>query len=118
MDWLSNVASGAGGFMDSIDTSGGGFWDGVLDFGTTAFNWLGENPEAANLIGGVAMGMGQAYMQGRQAKGQRAFEREMHERRRQDRQVKPGEIGHYGSHRSAIAGKGLLTSGMITNEEV
>ncbi|MGM0783909.1 MAG: hypothetical protein ACQEUM_07340 [Pseudomonadota bacterium] len=97
-----------------IDISG--IWDGVSNFATNAFSWIGDNPEAANLIGGVAMGAAQGYMQDRQAKEQRAFEREMYDKRREDRMAKPGEIGEYGSHLNTIAGKGLLSSGMITGE--
>lgn len=92
-------------------------WDGVSNFATRAFSWIGDNPEAANLIGGVALGAAQGYMQGEQAKDQRAFEREMYDKRREDRRVKPGEIGNYGSHRNAISGEGAITNGVITGRQ-
>lgn len=110
MDWLSNIDTG------SIASAAGNIWDGVSDFATDAFTWIGDNPEAANLIGGVALGAAQGYMADRQARDQRAFEREMYDRRREDRMVKPGEVNNYGSHLNTIAGKGLLSSGMITGE--
>lgn len=91
------------------------WWDGVTNFATDAFNWIGDNPEAANMIGGVAAGAAQGYMANEQAKDQRAFEEEMYKRRRRDEMVNPGQIGNYGSHLDTIAGKGLLTSGLITD---
>lgn len=101
MDW--NTISSA------IDTG----WDSVSGYATDAFNWIGENPEAANLIGGIAAGVGQAYLQKEQARDQRAFEREMYERKREDRFAKPGEIGDYGSYRNTLT-KGLISNGMIS----
>lgn len=108
---LGSAASAAG------DALSAGF-DTVSGFATDAFNWVGENPEAANLIGGVALGAAQGYMQDKQNKDQRAFEREMFNKRNEARFAKPGEIGNYGSHRDTIAGsKGLIAGGMITGEE-
>ncbi|WP_043530481.1 hypothetical protein [Litchfieldella xinjiangensis] len=97
--------------MDWLSTG----WDTVSGFATDAFNWIGENPEAANMLGGIAVGAGQAYLQNEQAKGDRAFQREMYDRQRRDRQVKPGEISNYGSHNATMT-KGLLSHGMITGE--
>ncbi|TDX29094.1 hypothetical protein DFO67_108138 [Modicisalibacter xianhensis] len=87
-------------------------WDSVSGYATEAFNWIGDNPEAANLIGGIAAGVGQAYLQNEQAKDERAFKREMYERGVRDRQVNPGEIGDYGSYRNTLT-KGLISNGMI-----
>lgn len=101
MDWMSNL------------------WSGVSDFATNAFDWIGNNPEAANIIGGVAMGAAQGYMQQRQAKEQRVFDREMYERsvrdRRKDREITPGEINNYGSHLNTMT-QGLLSHGMIAGQ--
>ncbi|MCL7941226.1 hypothetical protein M8009_13110 [Halomonas sp. ATCH28] len=105
MDWSSVGDALSAGF------------DTVSKYATKAFDWMGENPEATNLIGGVALGAAQGYMADKQAKDQRAFEREMYDKKREDRYAKPGEIGNYGSHRNAIAGKGLISGGMITGEE-
>ncbi|MBH8578798.1 hypothetical protein [Bisbaumannia pacifica] len=118
MDWTSAVdAIGSAAGTVANSASSGGLWDGVTNFATDAFNWIGDNPEAANLIGGVAMGVGQAYLQGEQAKSQQAFEREMYDRRRRDEMATPGQINGYSSHLNRIAGKGLLTSGMITGDQ-
>jgi len=114
MDWLSNIDTG--GIADAASSAAANIWDGVSDFATGAFTWIGENPEAANLIGGVALGAAQGYMADRQARDQRAFEREMYDKRREDRMAKPGEVSSYDSHLKTIAGKGLLSSGMITGE--
>ncbi|MDR5867920.1 hypothetical protein [Halomonas koreensis] len=103
MDWMSSVG----------DAVSGGF-DTVAGFATDAFNWLSENPEAANMLGGIAAGVGQAYLQNEQAKDQRAFARDMYERKRRDRMAKPGEVNGYGSHLNTLAGKGLISSGMIS----
>ncbi|MFP4138779.1 MAG: hypothetical protein ACLFSR_10485 [Halomonas sp.] len=119
MNWTSAVDA-LGSTASSIGkaASSGGIWDGVSNFATNAFNWIGDNPEAANMIGGVALGAAQGYMQDKQNKDQRAFERDMYERQREDRMAKPGEVNNYGSHLDSIAGKGLLSGGMITGEEV
>jgi hypothetical protein len=106
MDWLN--AAG--------DAVSSGF-DAVSGYATDAFSWIGDNPEAANMIGGVAMGAAQGYMQNKQADDRRAFECEMYDKKREDAFSKPGEIGNYGSHRNTIAGKGLISGGMITGED-
>lgn len=101
----------------ALSSGGGDWWNGVTDFATNAFDWVGENPEAANLIGGVAMGAAQGYMQNKQADDQRAFEREMWDKKREARYAKPGDVNGYDSHRNMIAGKGLISNGMIAGEE-
>ena len=119
MDWTSAVnAAGSVAGSAASSAADSGLWGGVTKFATDAFNWIGDNPEAANLIGGVAMGAAQGYMQQQQADDQRAFEREMYDRKRRDRMAKPGEINNYGSYRNTIAGRGLLTNGAIAGEEV
>jgi len=105
MDWLNTAA----------DAVSSGF-DTASKYATTAFDWIGDNPEAANMIGGVAMGAAQGYMQNKQAEDQRAFKREMYDKKREDRFSKPGEIGNYGSHRNTIAGKGLISNGLLTEQ--
>lgn len=121
MDLLNGIGSAldSGAVSAAVDVgssaaSSGGFWDGVTNYATEAFNWIGDNPEAANLIGGVAAGVGQAYMANEQAKDQRAFERDMYQRKREDQMVKPGSVEGYGSHMNTLAGKGLISNGMIT----
>ncbi len=103
MDWMSSVGDAISAGFETVST-----------YATEAFDWIGENPEAANMLGGVALGAAQGYMQNKQAEDERAFKREMYDKKREDRFAKPGEIGNYGSHRNAIAGKGLISNGMIT----
>ena len=115
MDWggaISNTAIDAANSVAGAATSAASsdWWSGVSDYATDAFNWIGENPEAANMIGGVVMGGAQAYLAGEQAKDQRAFQREMYDRKQEDRYAKPGEINGYDSHTLT---KGLLSNGMI-----
>lgn len=117
MNWASAVDAASSVAGTVADSSSSSLWDGVTNFATEAFGWIGDNPEAANLIGGVAAGAAQGYMANEQAKDQRAFEERMYERRRRDEMVNPGQLGNYGSHLNTIAGKGLLTNGMITGEE-
>jgi len=118
MDLMSGIDSvlDSGAVQSAVDVgTSSSLWDGVTNFATDAFTWINDNPTAANMIGGVALGAAQGYMQDKQAKDQRAFEREMYDKKREDRYAKPGEIGNYGSHRNAIAGsKGLISGGMIT----
>lgn len=99
MDWLSSA------------------WDTASSYATEAFSWMGDNPEATNLLGGIAVGAAQGYMMSKEGDKQRAFDKEMYERRRRDQMINPGELGNYGSHLNTIAGKGLLTSGMIAGQE-
>ncbi|WP_163650698.1 hypothetical protein [Modicisalibacter sp. 'Wilcox'] len=84
----------------------------AVNFSTSAFNWINDNPEAANILGGVAAGVGAAYFQNQQAADDRAFKERMYERRRRDQMVNPGTIENYGSH-IGIVKKGLLTNGQI-----
>ncbi|MFG6159620.1 hypothetical protein ACGTNG_12510 [Halomonas sp. 1390] len=116
VDAAVDAGSSAMDFMDRVDTTTtGGFFDNVADYATDAFGWLNDNPEAANLIGGVAAGVGQAYLQGQQAEDQRAFEMKMYKRRREDAYAKPGQVSGYGSHRQAIT-RGAITDGDITGD--
>ena len=98
---------------NSIGSSISSGWDTVSGYATDAFNWIGENPEAANMIGGIAAGVGQAYLQNEQARDQRAFEREMYDRRRADRMARPGEVNNYESYKNSLT-KGLLTNGIVS----
>ncbi|GAB2799123.1 hypothetical protein GCM10027040_27720 [Halomonas shantousis] len=91
----------------------GNLFSSAAKYATTAFDWIGENPEAANLIGGVAVGVGQAYLQNKEAEDQRAFDMQMYKRKREDAYAKPGEIGNYGSHLNTVT-NGLISNGLIT----
>ncbi|QJQ93907.1 MULTISPECIES: hypothetical protein [Halomonadaceae] len=82
-------------------------------YATNAFEWLDDNPTAANVIGGVASGAGTYYAQKQQQNKQMDFQREMYGRQRKDQMANPGEIGDYSSHASSLS-KGLLSHGMVT----
>jgi hypothetical protein len=118
---MMNLFSGFESVLDSgavqaaVDVgSSSGLWDGVTNFATGAFDWMGDNPEATNILGGIAMGAASGYMQNEQAEDQRAFKREMYDKKREDRFSKPGEINGYDSYlNNTIAGNGLITNGMI-----
>lgn len=125
MSWTSSIDTGA--VVDAVSSSSSSWastaWDTASKFATDAFDWMEKNPEATNALGGVASGLGSAYMankeieaQKEEARKNRAFEREMYDKRKEDRQVKPGSIQGYGSHVNNIS-KGLITNGMISDDE-
>lgn len=127
MSWYSNIDLGAAVDSASSAASSGNWlsqgWQTASKYATSAFDWMGDNPEAANLLGGIAGGIGQAYMGSKQLEAQkqearqnRAFEREMYDKRKRDRQVAPGEVNDYGSHRETMT-KGLISNGMIAGGE-
>ena len=128
MSWTSGISSVLdSGAIDAAIEVGTqpSLWDGVTDFATNAFGWMKDNPEITNILGGVALGGAQAYLQGSQAEDQRAHERDMYDRKvmdarqdREDRMAKPGELRNYDSHRNTIAGRGMITNGLLTGEEV
>lgn len=99
---LSGAASTAGNWLSSVG-----------DYAVDAFSWLDQNPSAANILGGVAAGVGQAYLQNEQAEDDRAFQQQMYERRRRDSMATPGEVGDYGSYTNSLT-KGLLSNGKIS----
>ena len=126
MSFLSNIdfSSGTDWFGAATDaassaaSSSSGWFGGGLDFVTKgasgAFGWLERNPEAANLLGGVASGAGQYLAARETAKENAKLEEKMYERRRRDSMINPGELGDYGSYRS-VGGKGLLTNGLLAS---
>jgi len=98
-------------------------WETASSYATNAFEWTKKYPEATNVLGGVAAGIGQAYVANQQIEAQkeearrnRVFEREMYDKEKKDRQIKPGSIDGYGSHVNNLT-KGLITNGMITDDE-
>ena len=109
----SDAVAGAVKVGNSVDVGG---WGKAAGYATKAFNWMGDNPEITNVLGGIAMGAASGYMQNQQAEEQRVFDREMYDKRNEDRYAKPGEIGNYGNYGDTIAGKGNITDGMITGE--
>jgi hypothetical protein len=87
-------------------------WQGTKDFGTDAFDWIEKYPETSQIIAGVVGGAGQYLANKELQKADQRFQTNVMDRRRDERQVKPGEIENYGSH-VGVAKKGLLTNGMI-----
>ena len=92
-------------------------WNGVSNFATNAFSWIGDNPEAANLIGGVALGAAQGYMADKTARDERVFKEKQWDKEREARYAKPGEIQDYDSHVNQIADGGLIANGMISGRK-
>lgn len=115
MSWMNSVANGAQGFMDSIDTtasSTGGLFETAAKYATDAFDWLNDNPAAANVLGGLATGAASYYAAEQAQESRFDFERDLYREKRRDQMINPGTIDNYGSHVGS-AKKGLLSNGMI-----
>ena len=83
------------------------------DYAGNAFQWLEDHPESANLIGGVAMGVGQAYTAAQDRKAQRQMQRE----RLDAQKIAPGDMpGGYGGYRDNIS-EGLISNGLIARQQ-
>lgn len=115
-DFLSNIDLSATADGVANAASSGNWWDTGIEYATNAFDWMEKYPAATNVLAGVVGGVGQYYMGQQQLKEQQRFEREMMDRRREERQVKPAGIPGYGSHVATAKG-GLLTNGMIIGED-
>ena len=89
-----------------------GMWQSAIEWGTEAFTWIEENPETSQILAGVVGGAGQYFAAKEAQKANERFQMSVMDRRRDERQIKPGEIENYGSH-VGVAKKGLLTNGMI-----
>jgi len=105
-------------------SSGGGFFSSAANFAGTAFDWIGDNPEASNLLGGVAMGVGQAYTAGKDREQRardnrldREMQRDLQAERLEAQQIVPGEgPSNYGSYGAGIT-RGLLSDGMLASDQ-
>jgi len=111
MDW-SSIGTAASDAATATADAAGGLFDTLGDYTTTAFDWINDNPEAANVIGGVMSGIGSYYAQ----KDQQAWKEKMYRRQRADQMANPGTIENYGSY-VGTAKKGLLTNGQIAGGE-
>ncbi|MGQ7248299.1 hypothetical protein ACUN9Y_13310 [Halomonas sp. V046] len=107
-------------WFDGISSAVSAGFKTASKYATPAFDWLGDNPEAANLIGGIATGVGQAYLAGEQADRERerqrdewAFKQEMYNREREDRFARPGEVTGYDTHVNSLT-DGLITRGQVS----
>jgi hypothetical protein len=104
----------------------GGFFSEAANFAGEAFSWLGdpENATATNLLGGVALGVGQAYTAGKDREQRardnrldRQMQRDLQAERLQAQQIAPGEgPSNYGSYGAGIT-RGLLSNGMLASDE-
>ena len=95
-----------------IDIAGTMF-SGASDFAGSAFGWIKDNPTSANLIGGVALGLGSAYSAAKDREMQRELQRE---RIAADQIRVSDDTGAY-AYNGKI-GNGLITNGMIAAPRV
>ena len=95
----------------AVDIAKVGFTE-ASKYAGNAFDWMEKYPESANVIGGVAMGVGQAYT----ASKQREAEREMQRERLEAQKIAPsGASGGYGGYRDSIS-DGLISNGLIASQ--
>jgi len=132
---VGNFLFGSGGGGKALDgsfatstgvssSSGGGFFSSAANFAGTAFDWIGDNPEASNLLGGVALGVGQAYTAGKDREQRardnrldREMQRDLQAERLEAQQIAPGEgPSNYGSYGAGIT-RGLLSDGMLASDQ-
>lgn len=103
---------------------GGKVFSGAASFAGDAFNWLNDNPAAANLVGGVASGVGQAYIAAedreqaaRDARLDRELQRELQAERLRAQQIAPGDgPANYGSYGAGVT-RGLLSDGLLARAD-
>ena len=132
---VGNFLFGSGGGGKALDgsfatstgvasSSGDGFFSSAAKFAGDAFGWIGDKPEASNLLGGIAMGVGQAYTAGKNREQRardnrldRQMRRDLQAERLQAQQIVPGEgPSNYGSYGAGIT-RGLLSDGMLARDE-
>jgi len=90
----------------------GNLFSSAANVAGNAFRWVGDNPDAANLIGGVAMGIGAQ----RSAQKDRDLQRELQRERLEAQKIVPGELSNYGSYNDSLT-QGILSRGMIANDQ-
>lgn len=119
MSWWDSATSAldSGAVQSAVEVgtqavSNDSWWSTALDWGTSAFQWMDDNPTAANVLGGVVGGAGQYLAQRDLAKREAELLRKQWERERQAQMISPGKVNNYGSHTNQFAG-GLLTGGPI-----
>ena len=118
------TASNAGETMAQAQLGNGGggnFFSSAASFAGDAFSWISdpEHAGAANLLGGIAAGVGQYYeaerareQTVRENRKDRELERELANQEIQSRQIVPGTVNNYGSYRDHIT-NGLISNGLI-----
>jgi len=113
-------------FASSALDVGGDLFSSAADVAGSAFGWLSseENAAAANLLGGVAMGVGQSYtasqdreQRARDNRLDRQMQRDLQAERLEAQQIVPGEgPSNYGSYGAGVT-RGLLSDGMLARDE-
>jgi len=113
VDTVSNVVSGGGG----------DFFSSAASFAGDAFNWVNDNSEAANLLGGVAMGVGQYYnaeqdreQRVRENRKDRQLRRDLANQEIQAAQITPGNMGNTGGYVDNVT-QGLISNGMLASKQ-
>lgn len=108
VDSVSDVASSA---ADSV-SSGGSWWDTGLDWATSAFGWMEDNPVATKMLGGVVGGVGSYLTQRELQDREEKMLKQSWDRERQAQMITPGSVNNYGSYGGGFS-NGLITNGMI-----
>jgi len=110
---LASTAIDAGSEFVANSGGGGDLFSSAANFAGDAFGWINKNPESANLLGGVAMGIGQAYSASKDREMQRDLQRE----RLEAQQIAPGDMpAGYGGYRDKIS-EGLISNGLIASQQ-
>ena len=124
-DAVGDAVSGVGDFFMGSgggSTASAGFFTSAANFAGDAFGWINDNPEAANALGGVAMGLGSAYtaQQDREQRARdnrldRELQRELQSQRIEAEQIAPGQMsGNYNSYGDGVT-RGLISEGMLAS---
>jgi len=120
-----SAAANAGEAMaqSQLGNSGGGFFSTAADFAGNAFGWINESPGAANLLGGVAMGVGQYYnaeqdreQRVRENRKDRQLRRDLANQEIQAAQITPGNMGNTGGYVDNVT-QGLISNGMLASKQ-
>lgn len=105
------------------NNGGSGFFSTAADFAGNAFGWINDNPDAANLLGGVAMGVGQYYnaeqdreQQVRENRKDRQLRRDLAAQEIEAAQITPGNMGNTGSYVDNVT-QGLISNGMLASKQ-
>jgi len=122
-DMASGALSGATDFAFNSGGDGGGFFSTAADFAGNAFGWINDNPDAANLLGGVAMAVGKYYnaeqdreQQVRENRKDRQLQRELATQQIEAAQITPGNMGNTGGYVDNVT-QGLISNGMLASKQ-
>ena len=114
MDVGSDVASTA------VDLGGQAF-SAASGYAGEAFTYINDHPEVANVLGGIAAGVGEYYnaeqqreQTVRENRKDRQLRRDLANQKIDAAQIAPGNINDYGSYRGNVT-NGLISNGMVAN---